>query len=114
MTGWPILSTITFLPLVGVLLMSFISDYDEAGRRNIRWIALFTTVLGASNPATDLIVELVHIDADAACYRVSVPGRDTRSASDLRVLLVSALAREQIALGRASSQPPALQKAVHG
>jgi NADH-quinone oxidoreductase subunit M len=45
MTGWPILSTITFLPLVGVLLMMFISDDNEAGRRNIRWIALFTTII---------------------------------------------------------------------
>jgi NADH-quinone oxidoreductase subunit M len=45
MTGWPILSTITFLPLVGVLLMSFISDDNEEGRRNIRWIALFTTII---------------------------------------------------------------------
>jgi NADH-quinone oxidoreductase subunit M len=45
MTGWPILSTITFLPLVGVLLMMFISDDNEAGRKNIRWIALFTTII---------------------------------------------------------------------
>jgi NADH-quinone oxidoreductase subunit M len=45
MTGWPILSTITFLPLVGVLLMTFISDDNEAGRKNIRWIALFTTII---------------------------------------------------------------------
>jgi NADH-quinone oxidoreductase subunit M len=45
MTGWPILSTITFLPLVGVLLMMFISDDNEAGRKNIRWIALFATII---------------------------------------------------------------------
>jgi NADH-quinone oxidoreductase subunit M len=45
MTGWPILSTITFLPLAGVLLMSFIGDDNEAGRKNIRWIALFTTII---------------------------------------------------------------------
>ncbi len=44
MTGWPILSTITFLPLLGVVLMLFISDDNEAGRRNIRWITLFTTI----------------------------------------------------------------------
>jgi NADH-quinone oxidoreductase subunit M len=44
MTGWPILSTITFLPIVGVVLMLFINDGEEAGRRNIRWIALFTTI----------------------------------------------------------------------
>jgi NADH-quinone oxidoreductase subunit M len=45
MTGWPLLSTVTFLPLAGVLLMSLIGDDDEAGRKNIRWIALFTTVI---------------------------------------------------------------------
>ena len=44
MTGWPILSTITFLPLLGVVLMLFISDDNEAGRKNIRWITLFTTI----------------------------------------------------------------------
>ena len=44
MTGWPILSTITFLPIVGVVLMMFINDNEESGRRNIRWIALFTTL----------------------------------------------------------------------
>jgi NADH-quinone oxidoreductase subunit M len=44
MTGWPILSTITFLPIVGVVLMMFINDNEESGRRNIRWIALFTTI----------------------------------------------------------------------
>jgi NADH-quinone oxidoreductase subunit M len=44
MTGWPILSTITFLPILGVVLMMFINDGEESGRRNIRWIALFTTI----------------------------------------------------------------------
>ena len=44
MTGWPILSTITFLPIVGVVLMMFINDDNEAGKNNIRWIALFTTL----------------------------------------------------------------------
>ena len=77
-------------------------------------IELFTAALSATNPPAELVVELVHIDADAACYRISVPGRDSRSASDLRLLLASALAREQIALGRSSSQPPASQKAAHG
>ena len=79
-------------------------------------IELFTAALAAPNSAADLTVELVHIDADAACYRVSVPGRDARSASDLRMLLVSALAREQIALGRSPLQPTASQKAerTHG
>ncbi len=44
MTDWPILSTVTFLPLVGALLILFIKDDSEASRRNIRWIALLTTL----------------------------------------------------------------------
>ena len=45
MTGWPILSTVTFLPLVGVLLILFIRDESESALRNIRTIALWTTVV---------------------------------------------------------------------
>jgi len=43
MTAWPILSLVTFLPLVGVLLILFINDDSENARRNIRAIALLTT-----------------------------------------------------------------------
>jgi NADH-quinone oxidoreductase subunit M len=43
MTDWPILSLVTFLPLVGVLLILPISDDGENARRNIRAIALLTT-----------------------------------------------------------------------
>jgi small conductance mechanosensitive channel len=77
-------------------------------------IELFTTTLAASSTAAELLVELVHIDADAARYRVSVTGRDTRSASDLRLLLVGALTREEIPLGRSSWQPPTPVRAAHG
>ncbi|KQZ19166.1 NADH-quinone oxidoreductase chain 13 [Mesorhizobium sp. Root552] len=45
MTDWPILSTVTFLPLVGVLLILLIGDDNENGRRNIRSITLLTTVV---------------------------------------------------------------------
>ncbi|MEO3385698.1 NADH-quinone oxidoreductase subunit M [Mesorhizobium sp. CAU 1741] len=44
MTDWPILSTVTFLPLVGVFLILLIRDEGTAARRNIRMIALMTTV----------------------------------------------------------------------
>jgi small conductance mechanosensitive channel len=77
-------------------------------------IELFTATLGASSTGAELLVELVHIDADAARYRVSVFGRDTRSASDLRLLLVGALTREEIPLGRSSWQPPASVRAANG
>ncbi|QDB99927.1 NADH-quinone oxidoreductase subunit M [Mesorhizobium sp. 8] len=45
MTDWPILSTVTFLPLVGVLLILFVRDESENARRNIRMIALWTTII---------------------------------------------------------------------
>ncbi|WP_455474827.1 NADH-quinone oxidoreductase subunit M [Bartonella sp. B30(2025)] len=44
MTDWPILSTVTFLPLVGILLILFIKDDSEAAKRNIRNVAFFTSV----------------------------------------------------------------------
>src|SRR5262245_47327204 len=45
MTGWPILSVVTFLPLVGALLIVIIRGEDESARRNIYWIALWTTLV---------------------------------------------------------------------
>ncbi|WP_336276824.1 NADH-quinone oxidoreductase subunit M [Bartonella sp. CB178] len=44
MTDWPILSTVTFLPLVGVILILLIKDDSEAAKRNIRNVAFFTSV----------------------------------------------------------------------
>jgi NADH-quinone oxidoreductase subunit M len=45
MTTWPILSVVTFLPLVGALLVYIVRGDDEATRRNSRWIALWTTLI---------------------------------------------------------------------
>jgi NADH-quinone oxidoreductase subunit M len=45
MTDWPIITTVTFLPLVGVLLILFINGESEAAKRNIRMIALLTTLV---------------------------------------------------------------------
>jgi NADH-quinone oxidoreductase subunit M len=45
MTTWPILSVVTFLPLVGALLIYLLRGDDEAARRNARWIALWTTLI---------------------------------------------------------------------
>jgi NADH-quinone oxidoreductase subunit M len=44
MTSWPILSVVTFLPIVGAIFIAFLQD-DEAGVRNARWIALWTTLI---------------------------------------------------------------------
>ncbi len=43
MIDWPILSTITFLPLIGVAMLLFITGDDENARRNIKMIALIVT-----------------------------------------------------------------------
>jgi NADH-quinone oxidoreductase subunit M len=45
MTGWPILSTIIFLPLVGALFLFVLRGDDEAAYRNARYIALWTTII---------------------------------------------------------------------
>jgi NADH-quinone oxidoreductase subunit M len=45
MTEWPILSIVTFLPLVGALLILAIRDDNDSGRANIRNVTLLTTVL---------------------------------------------------------------------
>jgi NADH-quinone oxidoreductase subunit M len=44
MTSWPILSVVTFLPLLGALFIALLSD-DAAGVRNARWVALWTTLV---------------------------------------------------------------------
>jgi len=44
MASWPILSVVTFLPIVGALFIAFLGD-DEAGVRNTRWVALWTTLI---------------------------------------------------------------------
>ncbi len=44
MTDWPILSTVTFVPLVGALFILLIRGDGEIERRNIRNVALITTV----------------------------------------------------------------------
>jgi NADH-quinone oxidoreductase subunit M len=45
MSNAPILSIITFLPLVGAALILMIRGDDEAAKRNIRMIALFATLV---------------------------------------------------------------------
>jgi len=45
MTTWPILSVVTFLPVVGALIIYISRGDDEAAQRNARWIALWTTLI---------------------------------------------------------------------
>ena len=44
MTSWPILSVVTLLPLAGAFFIAFLAE-DEAGIRNARWVALWTTLV---------------------------------------------------------------------
>jgi NADH-quinone oxidoreductase subunit M len=43
--SWPILSVITFLPLLGVLFILMVKGEDETALRNVRWAALWTTLV---------------------------------------------------------------------
>ncbi len=45
MASWPILSVITFLPLVGALFIVVLRGDDESVKRNARWVALWTTIV---------------------------------------------------------------------
>jgi NADH-quinone oxidoreductase subunit M len=44
MISWPILSVVTFLPIAGAVFIAFLNG-DEAGVRNARWVALWTTLV---------------------------------------------------------------------
>ncbi len=45
MASWPILSIVTFLPLVGAAIILLIWDDNEVSRRNVKNVALWTTLL---------------------------------------------------------------------
>jgi NADH-quinone oxidoreductase subunit M len=59
MTNWPLLSVVTFLPLVGVLFIVLLVRGDRAATdRNARWMALWTSVV------TFLVSLLIWINFD--------------------------------------------------
>ncbi|MGE4371785.1 MAG: NADH-quinone oxidoreductase subunit M [Xanthobacter sp.] len=45
MINWPILSVVTFLPLVGALFIFLVRGDEEVTARNARWVALWTTLV---------------------------------------------------------------------
>ncbi|MDR7035215.1 NADH-quinone oxidoreductase subunit M [Mesorhizobium sp. BE184] len=85
MTDWPILSTVTFLPLVGILLILFIRDDSENARRNVRMIALWTTIItfvislfiwagfDNSNPGFQMVEKTDWLDSGIS-YHMGVDG----------------------------------------
>jgi NADH-quinone oxidoreductase subunit M len=85
MNDWPILSIVTFLPLVGVLLILAISDDNDAGRANIRNITLLTTVVtfivslwiwigfDTANPGFQFVEKIGWLDSGIS-YQMGVDG----------------------------------------
>src|SRR4051794_56764 len=85
MTDWPILTTVTFLPLVGVVLILLVRDDGEAARRNIKMIALATTVFtflvsifvwtgfDAGDPGFQMVEKAAWLDRGTT-YHVGVDG----------------------------------------
>ena len=86
MYEWPILSVVTFLPLVGALLIVLmIRGDDEVAKRNARWVALWATLVtfvisllllvgfDPSNPDFQF-VEYHRWLGDVAAYRMGVDG----------------------------------------
>ena len=53
--SWPILSTVTFLPLLGALLIGVLRGDDESAFRNARYIALWTTLITFALGLMDLM-----------------------------------------------------------
>ena len=45
MASWPILSITTFLPLAGALFIALLDGDSSSGKRNARWVALWTTLV---------------------------------------------------------------------
>ncbi|GGD25780.1 NADH-quinone oxidoreductase subunit M [Aureimonas glaciei] len=83
---WPILSVVTFLPLVGVALIALTGDADEAARTNIRRIALGTTVFtflvslliwtgfDNANPGFQMVEDVEWLGVGGIGYHMGVDG----------------------------------------
>lgn len=85
MSGWPILSVVTFLPLVGAAFVLAIRGNDEVALRNMRWAALWTTIVtfvlslliwyyfDPANPDFQFVEKLSWL-GDTASYHMGVDG----------------------------------------
>jgi len=85
MTDWPLLSVVTFIPLICVLFLLPIKDDTEIGRRNIRQVALLGTtatfvmslLIWASFVASDpgfQMVETIDLPGAMFSYAMGVDG----------------------------------------
>ncbi len=85
MTDWPILSTVTFLPLVGAILVLVIRGDDAVAQRNIYHVALWTTAVtfvlslfiwadfDGSNPGFQMVEEMPWLSGKIG-YKMGVDG----------------------------------------
>src|SRR5581483_7290682 len=86
MTDWPILSIVTFLPLVGAVLVLLIRGDDSAARRNVFYIALWTTLVtfvlsifiltgfDPSNPGFQMVERVEWLGPSFGAYALGVDG----------------------------------------
>jgi NADH-quinone oxidoreductase subunit M len=85
MASWPVLSIITFLPLLGAALIMVLPQ-SEAGVRNMRWTALWTSLItfalslfilvyfDPKNPGFQLVERLEWIPGTGILYQKGVDG----------------------------------------
>ncbi len=85
MSDWPILSTVTFLPLVGAILVLVIRGDDDVARRNIYHVALWTTAVtfvlslfiwanfDGSNPGFQMVEQMPWLSSGIG-YKMGVDG----------------------------------------
>ncbi|MCW5696652.1 MAG: NADH-quinone oxidoreductase subunit M [Bauldia sp.] len=85
MSDWPILSTVTFLPAIGAVLILMIRGTDAVARRNIYHVALWTTLVtfvlaivvwanfDNANPGFQMVEETEWLGG-AINYRMGVDG----------------------------------------
>ena len=83
--SWPILSVVTFLPLVGAAFVLAIRGNDEVALRNMRWASLWTTIVtfvlsllvwhyfDAGNPDFQFVEKLGWLGSTAS-YHMGVDG----------------------------------------
>jgi len=84
--SFPILSTVTFLPLIGAALILIVRGEDAIARQNIRFIALITTIVtfilslgiwinfDVTNPGFQMKEQVNWLDGDTIGYRMGVDG----------------------------------------
>ncbi|MDK1489191.1 NADH-quinone oxidoreductase subunit M [Sinorhizobium sp. 7-81] len=85
MTDWPVLSAVTFMPLVGVLLLLLTREDSVYGRRNILNVSLLTTIFtfavslyiwyqfDASNPGFQMVEKREWLGAGIS-YHLGIDG----------------------------------------